>query len=399
MINQTSDRAAAPGPIVAAAPATRRGGPAGWGPFIVAALVAGLLSGSLGAVAAVNLLSPLSSGASSGTLAGGSVVSNVRIDETSAVTAAVQKTSPAVVVITSTVNSSRGTGTGVGSGMIVDSHGWILTNKHVVQGATALQVRLADSRTFDATVYGTDPLTDLAIVKIGATGLPTVQLGSSSDLQIGQMAIAIGDPLGTFENTVTTGVVSGLGRQIQAGGVTDLSGEQLNNLIQTDAAINPGNSGGPLLSSSGEVIGINTAVAGSAQGIGFAIPIDVARPLVEQALAGQQLSRPWIGVYYQPVTRQLAKDQGLSVDNGALIHAPSGSGAGSAVVAGGPAEAAGLRDGDVIVTVDGTKVDATHDLSTLILPHAPGEKLALTIVRGGQTRQLSVTLGTLPANR
>ena len=396
MINQHSDRASAPGPIVAAPHGQRRGA-ARWGLFIVAALVAGLLSGSLGAVAAVNLLSPLSSSGSTGTVPGGNVVSNVQIDETSAVTNAVEKTSPAVVVITSTVDSPRGSGTGVGSGMIFDSNGWILTNKHVVDGATALQVRLADSRTFDGTVYGIDPLTDLAIVKIDATGLPTVKIGSSGELKIGQMAIAIGDPLGNFENTVTTGVVSGLGRQIQAGGATDVSGEQLNNLIQTDAAINPGNSGGPLLNSSGEVIGINTAVAGSAQGIGFAIPIDVARPLMEQAVAGKPLSRPWIGVYYQPVTKQLAKDEGLSVEAGALVKAPAD--AGTAVLTGGPAAKAGVKDGDVIVAVDGTMVDATHDLSTLILPHAPGEKVTLIVVRGGQTQQLSVTLGTLPTNR
>jgi serine protease Do len=396
MINQHSDRASAPGPIVAADPDASRRGPARWGLFIVAALIAGLLGGSLGAVAAVNLLSPLSGGSSS-TLPGGSVVSNVQIDESSAVTNAVEHASPAVVVITSTVDSPRGTGTGVGSGMIFDSDGWILTNKHVVADATALEVRLADSRTFNGTVYGTDPLTDLAIVKIDASDLPTVKIGSSSELRIGQMAIAIGDPLGNFENTVTTGVVSGLGRQIQAGGSTDVSAEQLNNLIQTDAAINPGNSGGPLLDSAAEVIGINTAVAGSAQGIGFAIPIDVAKPLMEQALAGKQLSRPWIGVYYQPVTRQLAKDEGLSVEAGALIHAPSN--AGSAVVAGGPADQAGVQDGDVIVAVDGTNVDATHDLSTLILPHTPGDRLTVTVQRGNGTQQLTITLGTLPASR
>jgi serine protease Do len=239
-------------------------------------------------------------------------------------------------------------------------------------------------------------LTDLAIVKISASGLPTAQIGSSAELAIGQLAIAIGDPLGTFENTVTTGVVSGHGRQIQAGDVTDLSGEQLNNLIQTDAAINPGNSGGPLLNSAGQVIGVNTAVAGSAQGIGFAIPIDVAKPLMQQALAGKQLTRPWIGVYYVPVTKEIASERKLPVENGALVDAPGN--AGPAVVAGGPAEQAGLQAGDVIVAVDGAAVDATHDLSTLIVPHAPGDKVTLTINRGGATKELSVTLGTLPTN-
>ncbi|HET8570348.1 MAG TPA: trypsin-like peptidase domain-containing protein [Candidatus Limnocylindria bacterium] len=388
MINDTSHRPAA-GRASAAAP---RRAPAHLGLVIVLALVAGLVSGGLGAVAAVNLIAPLSNAGNA--LPSGSVVSNVQIEESSAITNAVRKTSPAVVVITSTVQGPTGSGTGVGSGMIFDPNGWILTNKHVVNNATSLEVRLADTTTYPARVYGIDPLTDLAIVKIDAKNLPTVKVGSSAALEIGQMAIAIGDPLGNFENTVTTGVVSGLGRQIQAGGGNDVSGEQLNNLIQTDAAINPGNSGGPLLDSSGQVIGINTAVAGSAQGIGFAIPIDVARPLMQQALSGEKLSRPWIGVYYQPVTRQLAKDEGLSVQSGALIKA--GPNVGSAVLADGPAARAGIRDGDVIVAVDGQMVDATHDLATLILPHAPGESVDLTIVRNGATQQVRVTLGTLP---
>ncbi len=394
MINEPPDRASTPDPIVASAPRPRRRGVGGWGIFVIAALVAGLLSGMLGAVAVINVMSPLTTtGASSQS---GTLVSNLRVDETSAITSAVEKTSPAVVVIQSTVASRRGTGTGIGSGIIFDANGWILTNKHVVDGASALKVILADTRSFDATVYGIDTLTDLAIVKINATGLPTAKIGSSADLAIGQMAIAIGDPLGTFENTVTTGVVSGLGRQIQAGDVTDLSGEQLNNLIQTDAAINPGNSGGPLLNSAGEVMGVNTAVAGSAQGIGFAIPIDVAKPLMEQALAGKQLTRPWIGVYYVPVTKEVANERKLPVDSGALVDAPNN--AGPAVVAGGPADKAGLQTGDVIVAVDGAAVDATHDLSTLIVPHAPGDRVTLTINRAGATRQLTVTLGTLPTN-
>ncbi len=392
MNTQTSDPLGT-SPLQPSAAARRRSALSAWPLLLVAALIAGLLSGTLGAVTAINLLAP-SAVSATANVATGTVASNVTINESSAVTNAVQKASPAVVVITSTVQGPRGSGQGVGSGMIFDSNGWILTNKHVVDGATSLQVRLADGSTYTGRVYGTDPLTDLAIVKIDASGLPTVTIGSSSDLQIGQLAIAIGDPLGTFENTVTTGVVSGLGRQIQAGSSTDLSGEQLNNLIQTDAAINPGNSGGPLLNSAGEVIGINTAVAGSAQGIGFAIPIDVATPLMDQALGGQKLTRPWIGVYYRPVTKALADEQKLSTDSGALIESGNGQ---PAVVPGGPADDGGLRAGDIIVAVDGQQVDTTHDLSSLVVPHRPGDRVTLTVNRDGQTLDLAVTLGTLPS--
>ena len=359
---------------------------------MVIALVVGMLSGSMSAIAITNLLrsdstSPLSAATNSTT------VSNVRLDQTSAVTDAVKKVSPAVVTIQ--VRSGGGGG-GSGSGFIFNANGWILTNRHVVEGASEIQVVLADSRTYTGTVYGIDTLTDLAIVKVNATGLPTAPLGTSADLQQGQLAVAIGNPLGTFENTVTTGVISGLGRQITAGDVSQTSSESLNNLIQTDAAINPGNSGGPLLNSAGEVIGVNTAVASSAQGIGFAIPIDAAKEIMSEALAGKQLARPWIGVYYEPVTKQLAKDKGLSVDHGALVGPPA-NGSSSGIVSGSPAASAGLKDGDVITSVDGQAVDTSHDLSTRIVTHAPGDKVVLTVQRGSSSIQVNLTLGTLPA--
>ena len=362
-------------------------------PVVTIALVTAIVSGSLSAAAVANLLRPGSSGVANE--ATGSSVSQVHIDESSAVITAVARVMPAVVVIESRSNGGvLGGANGTGSGFIFDSNGWILTNKHVVQGADEISVQLNDSRVFTGRVYGIDTLTDLAIVKIDATGLPAATLGSSEELQLGQLAIAIGNPLGNFENTVTTGVVSGLGRQIQAGDSTGTSSEQLNNLIQTDAAINPGNSGGPLINSAGQVIGINTAVNENAQGIGFAIPISVARPIAELALAGKPIARPWIGVYYKPVTAQVAKDLGLSVDHGVLIDKPA-SGA-SAVFAGSPADKAGLQEGDIVVAVDGDTVDENHDLSTRILPHVPGDSITLSVVRGGRTMEISVTLGTLP---
>ena len=204
------------------------------------------------------------------------------------IVAAAAKVSPAVVTITTQSTSSNGFGrgfqtTGVGSGTIFDSAGWILTNRHVVEGATSVSVQLADGRTFTGTVYGESSTTDLAIVKIDATGLPTAAVGDSTTLVVGQRVIAIGDPLGDFQSTVTTGIVSGLNRSI------NVENESLTGLIQTDAAINPGNSGGPLLDTAGEIVGINTATASTAQGISFAIPVAVAKPLMAAALAGQPI--------------------------------------------------------------------------------------------------------------
>jgi S1-C subfamily serine protease len=361
---------------------------------VTIALVTAIVSGSLSAAAVSNLLRP--TGAAALNEPSGSNVSQVRIDESSAVISAVARVMPAVVTIASTSTSPTGGSSGIGSGFVFDSAGWILTNKHVVDGADKLDVTLNDSRVFPARVYGIDTLTDLAIVKIDATGLPTAPIGSSDGLELGQLAIAIGNPLGTFENTVTTGVVSGLGRHIQAGDATAQSTEELNGLIQTDAAINPGNSGGPLINSAGQVIGVNTAVNKDAQGIGFAIPINVARPIMKLALAGKPIARPWIGVYYSLVTRQVAADKGLAAEYGVLIGAAASGAPG--VFPGSPAANAGLQEGDQVVAVDGQRVDASHDLSTLVLPHAPGDVIVLHVLRGQQSLDLSVTLGTLPAN-
>ena len=369
-----------------------RRGP-GAGALVAMALVAGIVSGSLSAAAVANLLHDETGAPVSSQQPQGTNVSNVKIDESSAIITAVEKTMPAVVKIQSTTAQ----GSGVGTGFIFDSNGWILTNKHVVNGAQQITVVLNDTTELEGRVYGIDTLTDLAIVRVDATGLPTVTLGSSDALEPGQLAIAIGNPLGEFENTVTTGVISGLGRRIVAGDAATASSEQLNNLIQTDAAINPGNSGGPLLNSAGQVIGINTAVSQDAQGIGFAIPIDVARPIMNQALGGQELSRPWIGIYYQTVTKQLADERNLSVDYGVLIDS---SAAGTpAVFPNSPAADAGLRAGDQIVAIDGQQLDLDHDLSAEILPHVPGDTITLRVIRSGEQQEIDVTLGTLPANR
>ena len=324
----------------------------------------------------------------------------------------VKAVSPAVVTIvaegitaTDPTTGQTGTGTATGSGVIFDSNGLILTNHHVVAGEPGkLTVNLKDGRTFDATIYGIDTLTDLAIVKVQATGLPTAPIGTSSTIEVGQQAIAIGSPLGTFTDSVTSGIISAIGRSI------DVEGGRLSNLIQTDTAINPGNSGGPLFDPSGKVIGINTAGDPSAQGIGFAIPIDIARPLLAQASAGAPLARPWLGIRFETIDRTIKQANNLTVDNGAWIPTAAamadqgangqgfvgGGQAQDAVVPGSPADQGGLQPGDIITAVEGTTLDAKHPLDLVTSQFGPGKSVTLDVLRNGQTIKLTVVLGTRP---
>ncbi|MGZ8475304.1 MAG: S1C family serine protease, partial [Candidatus Limnocylindria bacterium] len=371
-------------PQVASRPAPPRGG-LGTVPIVAIAVVAGVLSGGLSAVAVSNLVAqgPADGGAVQETPVA-NPVSNVRLDESSAVIDAVDRVAPAVVLIQAEGGGPFGAGTGTGSGFIFDADGWILTNRHVVENAQSLTVTTNDGREYAGEVYGIDTLTDLAILKIEGSNLPVAEIGTSAGLEPGQVAIAIGNPLG-YENSVTTGVVSGLGRQITATDATQTSSELLNDLIQTDAAINPGNSGGPLVNSAGQVIGVNTAVSTSdeGQGIGFAIPIDVAKPILEQALAGEPLTRPWIGVSYITVDPALAEAEDLPVEYGALIA--TGVGGGDPIVEDSPGDRAGLQAGDVIVAVNGEQITAGADLASLLLPYAPGETITLRVLRESST--------------
>lgn len=326
----------------------------------------------------------------------------VAVDESSAVVNAARNVSPAVVRITASGVATGALGsipeTGVGSGVIYDANGWILTNRHVVLTtdkaiASSLTVELKDGREFTGTVYGIDTLTDLAIVKVNVTGLPAAPMGKSADIRVGQLAIAIGSPLGTYTNTVTTGIISATGRTVQIDANT-----RLNNLIQTDAAINPGNSGGPLLDASGAVIGINTAVERDSTGIGFAIPIDIARPIMAQALAGEELARPYLGIRYQAIDLKLKKAKNLTVDAGALI-APFTDAAGVAqpgITPGSPAEAAGLQDADIIVKIEDQVIDTEHPLDAIMTIYRPGQVVRMTVLRGTSEISISVTLGTRP---
>jgi serine protease Do len=264
--------------------------------------------------------------------------------------------------------------TGRGSGFIITADGYILTNNHVVDGATRVQVRLDDGRELDAKVVGRDPQTDLALLKIDALSLPVVPLGDSGTLRVGEPVMAVGNPFG-LEQTVTTGIVSATGRVIGDGPYDDF--------IQTDASINPGNSGGPLINARGEAIGINTAIvsgSGGSIGIGFAVPVHLAKFAVPQLAETGRVERGWLGVTAQPLTRDLAAGLGLARTEGALV---------SQVWDGSPALAAGMRRGDVIVELDGRKITRATDLSLLVAASPIGKDIAISVLRDGKPMTLT----------
>jgi len=262
----------------------------------------------------------------------------------------------------------------IASGFVISADGLIVTNKHVVSDTQATyRVVTADDKTHDVTKIYRDPANDLAILKIEASGLKPVEMGNSEKIKVGQMAIAIGTALGEFRHTVTTGVVSGLGRGITAGSPFEGFAEKLDNVIQTDAAINPGNSGGPLLNSSGQVIGVNTAVSSEGQNIGFAIPINVVKEAIDNFNNTGQFSRPYLGVKYRVIDQKTA----------ILNDVPQGSYV-QEVVAGSPAEKAGIKAGDIITD--------PKDISKAVSSHKVGDKMDIKIWRDGENKTLSVQL-------
>lgn len=292
-----------------------------------------------------------------------------------------------------------------GTGIIVSKDGIIMTNRHVVPaGTTKVTVTLADGTVFDdAKVLGrtssSDSL-DVAFIKIQnlkGERLTPAEIGDSSTAKVGDSVLAIGNALGQFQNTVTAGIISGFGRQVQAsdggGGFGQAADtEDLGNLLQTDAAINPGNSGGPLVNMSGQVIGMNTAVAGGAENIGFAIPVNDLKGLITQVQLTGTFARPFLGVRYIPLTPAVAKQYAVSVDQGAYI-APSGITGQNPIVSGSPADKAGLQPGDIITKVGDHALGKNSSLTTVINQYQPGNTVSLTIVRDGKTVHVSVRLG------
>jgi serine protease Do len=325
----------------------------------------------------------------------------VVIDEQTAVTSVAKKVSPSVVSIVSSATqidpysgSASLQQTGAGTGIIVSAEGLILTNKHVVNEGETFTVITSDNKEYkNAKVVAKDPSNDIAFIKVEANGLTPAELGDSDRVEVGQSVIAIGNALGQFQNSVTTGVISGKSRPITAsagsGGTEILSG-----LLQTDAAINPGNSGGPLVNIEGKVIGINTAVAGGAENIGFAIPINDAKADLESVRTKGKIVRAYIGVRYIPLTQQIAKQNDLPTTQGALVY---GNRASVAVLPGSPAAKAGLKEGDIIVKYNGQEVTEKAPLSGYITKSKVGETVTLTILRDGKQQEVKVTLEEAPS--
>lgn len=283
---------------------------------------------------------------------------------------------------------------GAGTGIIISPDGYIVTNKHVVSSATKnIEVVLADGKSYKNVKFvGSDPSNDIAFLKIADVNkLPAAELGDSSDMKVGQKVIAIGNALGEYQNTVTTGIISALGRPVLASDSSGNTAEQLENLLQTDAAINLGNSGGPLVNFEGKVIGINTAIASDAQGIGFAIPINDVKGMVKTLLETGKVVKPFAGVRYVSLTPDIAKEYDLAVENGAYLVS---AGDQPAILSGGPAEKAGLKEKDIIIKIGDTAVDSRHPFASLIAQRTPGEKVQIVYIRDGKQATTEMTIGS-----
>lgn len=396
--------------------------------YLIILVIISLIFGSIGGAGGAFYLLKTPQGQKLLANSGLSAKQNVNIQESSAIIDLVKKDSPAVVSIVVSEDLSKipgygmnsynndpfnfffGTGTGnggtdqqnssqpnvqevaAGSGFFVSADGLILTNKHVVSDSQAsYTVITSDGKTYDAKVVAQDPVNDLAIVKIDVKNAPFLSLADSSKIQIGQQVVAIGNSLGQYQNTVTSGIVSGIGRSVTAG--SDNGGsEDLSGVIQTDAAINPGNSGGPLLNLEGEVIGINTAIDQQGQLVGFAIPSNQVSKALTSFQKNGKIVRPFLGVRYLIITQSLASQQNLPEDHGALIVRGQNT-TDFAVQPGSPADKAGLMENDIILAVNGQSVDENNPLSTLLQNYNVGDIVTLNIYHKGKTEDVKVTLG------
>ena len=317
-------------------------------------------------------------------------------DEESSIASVAEKVGPSVVsIVTQTrTNSYYGSTSGeaAGTGIIVSKDGYVMTNNHVLEGATSVSVVDSTGELYeDATIIGRDPLNDIAFIKIKSDKeFTAAALGNSSTIRTGQQVVAIGNALGQYSNTVTSGIISGTGRPITADtGSGDT--ETLTDLIQTDASINPGNSGGPLVNMAGQVIGINTAIVEDANGIGFAIPVNATKGVLAGVLDTGKVTRAYLGVNYLTITPDVAREYKLDVNSGAYVYA---SGSSSPVASGSPAEKAGLKSGDIITKINSETVGKDGSLSSILGEYRPGDKLTITYLRDGKEQTTTVTLGT-----
>lgn len=320
-------------------------------------------------------------------------------DDEEAIAAISDKVGPSVVsIVTKTQAQTRSlyggrsaVQEGAGTGIIVSQTGYVMTNNHVVEGATTVSVVLASGKTYDGvTVVGRDPLNDVAFLKInGVSDLQAASIGDSRTIRTGQRVVAIGNALGQFQNTVTSGIISGTGRPITASGGSGDESETLTDLIQTDAAINSGNSGGPLVNMAGQVIGINTAVATDANGIGFAIPINATKGVLAGVLDTGKIQRAFLGLNYREITPEVASQLKLPVSVGAYVPTEGGQ----SVRSGGPADTAGIKPGDIITKIDGKAIGPQGNLASTAGEYRPGDTVDVELLRNGKTMTVKLTFG------
>lgn len=316
------------------------------------------------------------------------VVQNMTVNATSEVIDTVRKVEPAVVTVVTNLNvgGNFGSAQASGSGVIISQEGHIITNNHVIDGASSVSVIYSDGTRVNATIVGGDALTDIAVLKVDAQVPAVIPFGDSSALQLGESVIAIGSPLGNYRGSVTVGVVSGLNRKVE--------GTAQENLIQTDAAINHGNSGGPLINLAGQIIGINTLVVrdsvggAPAEGLGFSVPSNTVRTVAEQLISRGKVEYPFIGISYSEVTPQLAAEMNLTAKNGVIV---------TQVTSNSPAARAGMQNRDVVTAIDNQPIDENNSLRSILFKYRVGDTVTLTVERGGQTIKVKVTLVARPA--